>query len=342
MSLSTGAPHKLSILFFGGTGFVGRAAVAEGLARGHACTLVCRGLSDPDAFPGVRRILGERTDARTLEHLAAGGFDAVIDSSAYLPREVRTALRAIGEPPPHYVFVSSISVYAKSDAPLNESSPRANPIEGNDAVLTVESYAGLKVACEDALAAYAERATVVRPGRILGPFDSDPRAPWFLRRVARGGQMVAAGDPEAPVQLVDARDLARFMLDCVENKRFGTYNAVCAPFTSRELHETAREVTGADTRFIWVPDEVLLAHAVVPFREAPFWLPRVAYSVMRADASKAVAEGLRCRPLRETLADEWAWMKTGWDRAEGVRTQNKIKLEAGISDEKERAISRLT
>src|SRR5580698_2951605 len=160
----------MRVLFFGGTGFVGRHAVAACLARGHEVTIVCRGLSDPGAFPGVARITGERTDPRCLAQLGGRSFDAVIDSCAYLPREG----------------------------------------------------------------------------------DSDPRVPWLLRRIAEGGEIAAPGDPDGPVQLVDARDLAAFLVDCAERRTPGVFNAVSPPLPARELYDAARTATRSDARFTWI------------------------------------------------------------------------------------------
>jgi 2'-hydroxyisoflavone reductase len=313
--------------------------VSACLARGHEVTLVCRGRSDPGAFPGVARITGDRTDEAALARVDPRRFDAVIDSCGYLPAEVRAALRAVQGGGAHYVFVSTISVYRDHARAPDESSAVADPVDGDDAVLTAEGYAGLKVACERVLAgALGDRACIVRPGRILGPHDSDPRAPWLLRRIAQGGEVLAAGDPEAPVQVVDARDLAEFVVACAERRVAGVFNAAAAPATARELHETAREVTGSDARFTWVPDVVLLEQKVTPFSEAPFWLPRAYHAMARADASRAVARGLACRPLRDTLRDEWAWMRTGWDAAASVRAQKKLDIPAGLAPDRERAI----
>jgi 2'-hydroxyisoflavone reductase len=329
----------MRILFFGGTGFVGRHAVAACLAREHEVTLVCRGLSDPTAFPGVARITGERTDPRCLAPLDQRAFDAVIDTCGYLPREVRASVGAVLAGSAHYVFVSSVSVYADLSTPPTETTRLADPVDGDDAVLTATSYGGLKVACERAVQdALGERACIVRPGRILGPYDSDPRVPWLLRRIAEGGEVPVPGDPDGPVQLIDARDLAAFLVDCAERRTPGVFNAVSPPFPARELYDAARAATRSDARFTWVPDEILVAHGVVPFSEAPFWLPRAVQAALRADSSRGIKRGLSFRPVVDTLRDEWSWMQTGWDAAATVRAQKKLDIKAGLSPERERAL----
>jgi 2'-hydroxyisoflavone reductase len=329
----------MRVLFFGGTGFVGRHAVSACLSRGHDVTLFCRGRSDPGAFPTVDRVLGERTDPASLAALGSRRFDAVIDTCGYLPREVRASVQQLAPSGAHYVFVSTISVYVDFSRPPDESTTVADPIDADDAVLTAASYGGLKVACEHHVQrTFASAAAIVRPGRILGPFDSDPRMPWLLRRIAHGGDVLTPGTPADPLQQIDARDLGAFLCLCAEERVSGTFNAVSPPFPSGELYSLAREVTGSDARFRWVPDEVLTAHGVTPFGGAPFWLPRAFHDGLRTDASRAVKRGLRVRALRETIADEWAWLQTGWDAAASVRAQKRLAVDAGLSPELERAI----
>lgn len=303
-------------------------------------TLFTRGLSDAGAFPNVVHVRGDRTDAQSVAQLRERAFDAVVDTSGYVPAEVRLVRETLSQRP-HYVFVSSVSVYVDYTKPADETSPVAAPTL--DAMLATERYAGLKVACEQEVRAGGEdRACVVRPGRILGPHDSDPRAPWLLRRVAEGGRVLAAGAPGAPVQFIDARDVGDFLVTCAEERACGTFNAVAPPFAASELYAVIRDVTGSNAEFAWVSDEVLLAHAVKPYSEGPFWLPRAYANASRVDASRAVARGLRVRPPRETLRDEWAWMQSGWDSAAGVRAQRKLDILAGLSREREEKLLALS
>jgi 2'-hydroxyisoflavone reductase len=322
-------------LIFGGTGFVGRHVAEACLARGHELTLVSRGLSDPAAFPGATKILGERTDPAVLAQVAARSFDLVFDTSGYLPREVRGAVEAITESDAHYVFVSTISVYAAAGPA--EAAPLVEPID-DDGELAIPRYGGLKVACERAAITLGERCLVTRPGRILGPFDTDPRMPWLLRRVAEGGEVLAAGAPDAPAQYVDARDFGAWMVASAERRLAGTFNAVCPPLSVRELFDAIRDVTVSDARFTWVPDDVLLAHDVKPYGEAPFWLPAAFHDRARVDASRAIAEGLVLRPLADTVRDTWRWLQTGWDAGAGARAQKRLDIRAGMSRERERAL----
>jgi nucleoside-diphosphate-sugar epimerase len=328
----------MRVLVFGGTGFVGRPIVESALARGHDVTLVTRGLSDASAFPGAARITGERTDPAVLAKVAAESFDLVFDTSGYLPREIRAAAAALARGRVHYAFVSSISVVADFTGPRDESVALAAALD-DDGELTVERYGGLKVACENAArAAFGDRTLVVRPGRILGPHDSDPRFPWLARRIAEGGDVLAPGTPDDPVQFIDVRDLGGWTLAAAERGVTGTFNAVCPPLRAGDLYEAIRAVTGSDARFVWVSEEVLVAHGVKPFSEAPFWLPRAFHPGARTDASRAMREGLAFRPMEETERDAWAWIQTGWDAAASVRAQKKLHIPAGLSPERERAI----
>lgn len=329
----------MRVLVLGGTGFVGRHVVLACLARGHEVVLFCRGISDPTAFPGTARITGDRARRADLDQIDASAFDAVIDTSGYLPRDVRASAAALARGPAHYVFVSTIAVYADFTRPIDEATKLAEAIDAGDASVTAAGYGGLKVACERAvLDTFAGRALVARPGRIYGPHDSDDRFPWLLRRIARGGEVLAAGDPDAPAQFIDARDLAAFLVDGAERRVAGVYNVVTPPSPVREIYEVARSVTLSDARFVWVPDEVVLAEGVEPFTEAPLWLPRGFHNGARIDSSRAVAQGLRFRPMLDTVRDEWTWMKAGWDAAAGVRAQKKLAGKAGLTPEREAAV----
>jgi len=329
----------MRILLLGGTGFVGRHVVLACLERGHQVTLFCRGLSDPQAFPGIEHLRGDRALSAHLAGLEDRRFDVVIDTSGYLPREVRASARAVARGVTHYVFLSTISVYADFSRPLDESSRVAEPESADDAVLSAENYGALKVACERAVQEeLGARALVVRPGRILGPHDSDERVPWMLRRIAAGGEVLAPGDPSAPVQFIDARDLGAWMVSSAERRLPGVFNAVGPPLEAAQLYETMRAVTGSDARFTWAPEELLLTHGVGPFTEAPFWLPRAFHNGLRASAARAVAEGLAFRTMVETVRDEWAWLGVGWSASASVRAQRKLDIPVGMSAEREAAL----
>jgi len=325
-------------LILGGTRFLGRHVTEACVAAGHTVTLFHRGLSDPGAFPELEHLIGDR-DAG-LELLRGRAFDAVFDPSGFEVAPVRSAARAVARPEVHYTFVSSVSVYADYSKPADESSP-VKQLEGSEtAPLSLEAYGALKAACE--VAAERElpgRVLSVRAGIILGPHDNDERFAWWLRRVARGGEVLAPGDPEAPVQFVDVRDLAGWMVRCAERRVAGVFNVTgpAQPTTMRELLETLRQVTGGDARFTWVPGELLVEHQVAPYSEMPFWLP-APIDRFYVDITRALATGLTHRPIAETLRDCWAWLQTGWDAAEGARAHKRLHIDAGLSPEREAAI----
>jgi len=304
----------MRILILGGTVFVGRAATDAALARGHGVAHFNRGRSSaPD--PRVTTIHGDRTDAQAL--LAARGpWDAVLDSCGYLPQVVGHACAAFADVP-RYLFVSSISVYrAFPRAGYDETtevSPAPVPLPD---AMTPELYGPLKTGCEDVVrASFGERATIVRPGLVVGPRDPTDRFTYWPVRVARGGTVLAPGRPSRPLQLIDARDLGAFMLGLLERDVGGTLNATGPrePLDMRTLLETCRRVSGSDADFAWADDAFLLAQGVKPWSEMPLWIPESDEETaghMSADLARALAQGLKSRPLEETVADTLAWART--------------------------------
>lgn len=320
----------MRILLFGGTRFLGRAIADAALARDHALTLFHRGRSNPSLFPQVQHVIGDReTDLHLLSHRT---FDAVIDTSAFEVFTVRKAARAIGKVP--YVFVSSISVYADA-ARMAEGDPVRDVGDAENATLSLDRYGGLKAACERALEEENPgRVLSVRAGKIDGPHDVDERFRYWLARVARGGDVLAPGDPNALVQDVDVRDLAAWIVACAENRTTGVMNATGEPMTMRTMLETIRDVVCSDARFTWVPDEVLVADGVIPYAELPYWLPKSAGATV-VPIERAKRAGLSQRPFAETVRDTWAWMRASWDAEAHVREQRRLKIAAGISEERE-------
>jgi 2'-hydroxyisoflavone reductase len=327
----------MRILILGGTAFVGRHIVEACLARGHTVTLLHRGLSDPGAFPNVEHILGDRgTD---LGKLRGRKWDVVIDTSGYEVPSVREAAQSVAHPDVHYVFVSSISVYSDLTR-TDESAPVHTIAEPERAKLSLDTYGALKAACEQALeSVLAGRVQSVRAGLILGPHDYDDRFAYWLRRIARGGEVLAPGNPDARVQFIDVRDLAAWIVRCAERRITGTFNATGPgePITMRSLLETIRDVTGADARFTWIPDEILLAHNVGSYSEMPFWLP-ANLGHLSVDIRRALGEGLVHRPVVETVRDTWTWLQASWDAEARVRAHRKLRVRGGMSPEREQQI----
>ena len=321
----------MNVLVLGGTRFLGRAVVDACLARGDRVTIFHRGLSASSLPEGVESVLGDREVSLAA---VARAWDLVVDTSGYEVPAVRRAARLAAR---RYVFVSSVSVYA-DPSDMREEGGALQTVEGaDDATLTLANYGALEAACERALAdALPDRSLAVRAGLILGPHDNDDRFAWWLRRVARGGEVLAPGDPDAPVQIIDARDLAQWI---VGSRAVGVANALGDPTPMRELFEAMRVATGSDARFTWVPDEILVAEGVAPYSEMPFWLP-ASLGAKPAPNARAKADGLAFRPLLETARDTWAWLGADWACESAAREHKRFRVPAGISEEREQRLLR--
>jgi 2'-hydroxyisoflavone reductase len=294
----------VKILVLGGTSFVGRAIVEEALARGDELTLFSRGRTGTDLFPEVARLTGDR---ETGDYASLGGtdWDAVVDVSAYVPRHVAQAADVLAGATGRYLLISTGSVYdwGSTDGVPDESAPRL-PAEHDTEKVTGRTYGPLKVACEDeALSRYGDRATIVRPGIVAGPYDPTDRFTWWARRAARGGTIPLAARPDQPVQVVDSRDLARLVVTLLHDDRGGTYNAVgpAEPVTLAGLVEACARGTGATVDV--VPVDPSVAGTVLPLV-----IPDAAYDIgMRRSADLARSVGLTATPLEQTAADVVAW-----------------------------------
>jgi 2'-hydroxyisoflavone reductase len=297
----------MRVLVLGGTQFLGRHTVTAALARGHEVTTFNRGRTRPELFPGVEKLHGDRDG--DLGALAGRSFDAVVDTSGYVPRVVRETLEALGEVG-HYTFVSSISVYADLGTPPTESSPvreLERPTEN-----WREAYGELKADCEDVVRERFPGAFVPRPGLIAGPWDPTGRFTYWPQRLAAGGRVLVPAPPDAAAQVVDARDLAGWIVRAAEDGLAGTYNAVDRPLTRAELLETCRRTAGADAELVWVAPDFLLARGVGEWLELPLWLASPEYAgMLSVDPSPAFAAGLETRPLEETVRDTLAWVESG-------------------------------
>ena len=270
-------------------------------------TLFNRGQTNPELFPDAARIHGDRNG--DLSALAAGSWDAAVDTSGYFPRIVRASAEALAGSAAHYTFVSSISVYADLSQPPTESSA-----VGTLADETVEdfgpefvNYGPLKALCERAAAdVFGERTLVVRPGFIVGPHDLTDRFVYWPRRVARGGTMIAPGPPDRPMQFVDARDLAGWMLDLVEQRAAGTYNATSPGVSMGDFLAACP----GEVDIAWLQDDFLAEHGVGE-GDFPLWSPDPGFAaVHEADVAKAIRDGLTFRPIAETIRDTLAWDAT--------------------------------
>jgi 2'-hydroxyisoflavone reductase len=290
----------VKLLLLGGPRFLGRAIADAALERGHVLTFFNRGTTNPDLYPEVERIVGDR--AGDLTALRRRTWDAVIDTSGYLPSNVRAsaeALAACGL----YCFVSSISVYADFTTPNDEDSPLAELGDLPADEVTNESYGALKALCEEAAReVFRERALVVRPGLIVGPHDPTGRFTYWPHRMARGGEVVAPAPPDRRTQVIDVRDLGEWTVELCERGSPGTFNATHPGLMWSELLDSCRAVSGSDADVTWVPDEFLLEHEVGQWMELPLWLadPEMA-AADDVSVRRALDAGLTFRPLEETV-----------------------------------------
>ena len=294
----------------GGTRFVGRAVVADALARGWDVTALHRGVTG--ALPdGVRALTADRTSAEQLAGALGGDtFDAVVDTWSGAPRAATLAAHLLAGRAGAYGYVSTSSVYTwgshvDETSPLVEGDPQA---EDGD-------YPALKRGAELGITASLPDALLARAGLILGPHEDVGRLPWWLRRIARGGRVVAPGRPGRPLQLVDARDLAAWLLSGLERGLSGPVDVASRSghTTTAGLLTACREVTGSDAELVWVPEADLAAAGAQPWTHLPCWVPEGGESAgfLESDTSRAAATGLVCRPVRETAADTWAWLQRG-------------------------------
>jgi 2'-hydroxyisoflavone reductase len=290
------------LLLLGGPRFLGRAVIDAALARGHELTLFNRGTTGAELHPDLERIVGDRDGG--LDGLRGRDWDAVVDTSGYLPRVVGAGARLLSEAVGHYVFVSSVSVYASFAAPVDEGSPLAElSAPGSEDVGT--DYGALKALCEREVEdAFPGRATAVRAGLIVGPHDPTGRFTYWPHRVARGGDVLAPGPAWRPVQLVDVRDLAAWIVTAAEERLAGPFNAT-GPATMGAVLDAARRVSGSSARTIEVDDAFLAAQGVGEWMELPLWIDAGSEDwrhFMEVDASRAIAAGLAFRPLDDTVA----------------------------------------
>jgi nucleoside-diphosphate-sugar epimerase len=307
---------RMRLLILGGTWFLGRTLAEQALAYGWEVTCFNRGRTSRDV-PETVAVRGDRTSTADVERLAGlGRWDAVVDTSAYEPPDVSLTARALEPVVGVYVLVSTVSAYRDwPREPVEESSPlwpsRADARRSDpDLVGVARVYSRLKAGCEMAVnEAAGGRALILRPGVIVGPYEYVGRLQALLERAARGGRMLAAGDPGQPIQPVDVRDLAAFVLRQVEAGSVGVFN-VTAPrghATYGQLLSACVQATGAEAELVWVDSAWLTGHGVVQWTEIPLW--RTAAGTWAVDSSPAHTAGLVCRPLPDTVADTWRWLQ---------------------------------
>ncbi|MCL6452412.1 MAG: NAD-dependent epimerase/dehydratase family protein [Alicyclobacillus sp.] len=326
----------MKLLILGGTKFLGRFLAEEALRRGHAVTLFHRGRTNPGLFPEAEEILGDRDGG--VDALAGGAWDAVMDTSGYLPRVVAQSVERLRTAVPRYAFISSISVYPDFPYDGLDETYRVDslPPEDADSEDVGRYYGALKARCEQVVqAAYGDGALVIRPGLIVGPHDPTDRFTYWPHRFAAGGEVLVPGRPERPVQFIDVRDLAAWTLDMVEAGEAGVYNATgpVPPVTMGTLVAACVEAAaarGVTAEPVWVDGGFLKEQAVGEWVEMPLWISEAAGwpGFMTVSVDRAVAKGLRFRPVMETVEDTLAW--------DAARPPEPLR--AGMARDKEQAV----
>ena len=323
------------ILILGGTGFLGPHIVDAARGRGHTLTLFNRGKTNPGLFPNIEQLHGDRKG--DLKALEGRTWDAVVDTSGYFVQEVRDSATLLKDAVKQYVFISTISVYADTSKPgIDESSPVAKLPAGVDEStdkVTNETYGALKALCEQtAETIMPGRVANVRPGLIVGPMDPSDRFTYWPVRVARGGDVLAPGSADDPIQFIDARDLAEWTVRVIEDNTVGVYNAVGPKhaYTIGELLKTCKDVSGSDARFVWADAAFLESQKVAPWSDMPVWVPPTGEDAgaSRVAIQRALDKGIAFRPVPITVRDTLAW----WS---GLPDDRQTHLKSGIKADRE-------
>ncbi|MEV5710374.1 NAD-dependent epimerase/dehydratase family protein [Actinoallomurus sp. NPDC052274] len=328
----------MRLLVIGGSVFLGRAFVTQALRRGHRVTTFNRGRSGTDPA-GAEVIRGDRENDDDLRRLVEGRrWDAVIDTCGYVPRVVGRSARALSEHADAYLFVSSIHAYADWPARRVDESSALLPCPPDAGLDADVPYNALKAGCERAVeSGFDGRVLILNPGLITGPGEQVPRLTWWLTRIATGGPVLAPGDPGRAMQLIDARDIAEFGLARLAAGAAGRFlvSGVPGNTTFGALLDECVRVTGSDAVPTWVDDTFLLEREVVAWTELPMWTPDgpEEAGVWLPSSAKALKEGLRCRPVPDTVRDTWSWI-----REEDITADRATEAGQGIAPEKERRV----
>lgn len=329
------AQRALRILILGGTGFIGPHQVRYARQRGHTVTLFNRGRTNPGLFPDVEKLQGDRA-VGDYKSLAGRDWDVVIDNPTTIPRWVRQAGEALNGHARHYVFISTISVYASNDTPgADETAPLATTTEPESEDAR-RFYGPLKALSEkESEKAFPGAATVIRPGLIVGPGDNSDRFTYWPVRIARGGEVLAPGAPTDPVQIIDARDLAEFTVRCCEDRTVGVYNATGpqSELTVGEMLGGVRAAMSTTARLTWVDADFLRANGVQPWSHMPVWVPPRGPTAgfSRRSIQRALDKGLTFRPLADTV-------RATLEFYEAQTEQRKAELRAGLDPQKEKEV----
>ena len=329
---SVRAAEAKRLLILGGTGFIGPHLTQAALKAGWQVTHFNRGRTAAHGVAGVETLIGDR--AGQLDSLRGRSWDAVIDDTGYVPDQVRRSSALLAPHVGFCLFISTISVYADFGKPIDETAPTVTLTDPTTNDPNQNLYGGRKALCEgEAMRAFGGRGCVVRPGYIVGPLDPTDRFTYWPVRASRGGEMLAPGSPADPIQVMDVRDLSHWMLQLVETRTPGTFNAISSPrrFTMGSLiRDCVHASPAAHTRVTWVPERFLSREWKPEELDLPPWSPPTgdtAYAGL-ISTRRAEAAGLRVRPLAETVRDTLAWFTS-------LPAERQAKLHAGLDGSRE-------
>jgi 2'-hydroxyisoflavone reductase len=334
----------MKILVIGGTRFLGRYIVEEALKRNHDITLFNRGRENPNLFPEIEMVKGDRAD--DIELLGEQEWDCVIDTCGFVPWIVEPSIQYLKNHTKRYVFISSQSVYSDfSKAPIDENSTvlKISPEKVEECRQAGygpygEHYGAMKFLCEQLIEQeMPQKALYVRAGLICGPNDYSDRLPYWVHRISQGGEVLTPGNPVQPIQLIDVRDLAFWILHMVEQQMVGIFNVTGPQTTMRQVLNVCRQISNSNAVFHWLEEEFLLGEQVQPWTDMPLWLPektglmegeKPPIGFFRLNINRALKTGLSFRPLSKTVEDILLWLKK----------ENKQNWKAGLTREKEKQL----
>lgn len=324
----------MRVLVIGGSAFLGRHVIESALARGDTVTTFNRGKTGRGLYPQVEELYGNRDG--DLEALKGRTWDAVVDTCGYVPRVVRQSASLLAGKVGHYTFVSSLSVYGDDFTPYSdESLPVQRMDEDPDSEEIMKYYGALKARCEQTVEEYFPgKGLYARAGLIIGKYDQVNRFPYWLKRIGKGGEILTPGNPDAPLQLIDARDLADFMLHCAENGTAGAFNLTGPekPYKFPDVLNTLKQVIGGDAHFVPVSDEFLAENKIDPLDGLPLWMPPEYKGFFLRKIDKALAAGLSFRPLEETARIAWDLIQHG---PPPPPKEAGVRLQSGLPPERE-------
>ena len=328
----------MKLLVIGGRQFLGKHIVEAAQKKGHQVTLFNRGKTNPNLHKEVKTIIGDRENDADIAQLKGMNWDAVIDTCGYTPQTVAKSLDLLADQVDHYLFISTVSVYEEllDQEGLTEEADVLTLSEeevkevtaGTTGRVNAGYYGPLKFHCEEEVErAMGSRHTIIRPGLIVGPDDPTNRFTYWPARVAEGGKILAPGSKHKTIQFIDVRDLAEWTVAMAEDRTSGTFNA-SGPGTTLTMErflKTCRDSLSSDATFVWAPDDYLLSK-VEPWMEMPLWIGKD--KGFGVDSSQAIANGLKYRPIEETVRDTYEW-----DRSRGIGERK-----AGLDRDKEQIL----